>query len=94
VNVTNPTQNPDNVVANDTVAQTFDVVGKADLSNTLTAPAGNQVAGAGAGFNYTLKVKNNGPSDNFGYQSVFSLPGQVSFDSFSGGSGGTCAAAA
>jgi uncharacterized repeat protein (TIGR01451 family) len=94
VDLTNPIQDPDNVVANDTAAQTFDVIGEADLSNTLTAPAGDQIAGAGAGFNYTLKVKNDGPSDNFGYQSVFSLPGQVSFDSFSGGSGGTCGAAA
>ncbi len=93
VALTNPTQEPDNSVENDTATQTFDVIGQADLSNTLTAPAAQQIAGAGAGFDYTLKVKNTtGPSDNFGYQSAFTLPSLVSFDSFSGPGGSTCGA--
>jgi uncharacterized repeat protein (TIGR01451 family) len=93
VSLTDPTQAPDNNTSNDTATKTFDVIGQADLSNTLTAPAGNQIAGADAGFDYTLKAKNDGTSDNFGYKSVFGLPTQVSFDSFSTASGGTCGAA-
>ena len=61
VALTNPTQEPDNSVENDTATQTFDVIGQADLSNTLTAPAAQQIAGAGAGFDYTLKVKHHRP---------------------------------
>ena len=65
--MTNPTQEPDNSVENDTTTQTFDVIGQADLSNTLTVPAAQQIGGGRRrDFDYTLKVKNTGPSDNFG----------------------------
>ena len=58
------------------------IIARADLQPTIAAPSGNQVAGDPGGFDYTLIVTNNGPSDNIGgYTLAGVLPTGVSFAS-------------
>src|SRR4029078_4992175 len=60
---------------------TTPIVTEADLQPSITAPAGPLVAGDPAGFDYTVKVHNAGPSDNVGgYTLTGTLPSGVVFD--------------
>jgi uncharacterized repeat protein (TIGR01451 family) len=61
------------------------VDGQADLVASISAPAGDQIAGDPAGFDYAVSVTNNGPSDNTGgYTVTGALPAGVSFASGAG----------
>jgi hypothetical protein len=66
----------------------IEVDGRADLVPSISAAAGSHVAGDPAGFDYTVKVKNNGFSDNTGgYVLTGTLPAGQSFDPSGGCSG-------
>ncbi len=54
----------DPISGNDNGTATAGVVSHADLSVTADGPGTAQIAGAGAGFDYTLLVANGGPSNN------------------------------
>jgi uncharacterized repeat protein (TIGR01451 family) len=72
------------------------ITAHADLSLDVTGPTGDQVAGAGAGINYTYTVDNLGPSDNIGgFTITDTLPVGFSFvsspdDCTGSGRGVTC----
>jgi hypothetical protein len=66
------------------------IVTQADLVPSITAASGTHVAGDSAGFNYTVSVFNNGPSDNVGGFTVSgTFPTGISFDSSPQGCTGT-----
>jgi hypothetical protein len=80
-----------------TGSQDVTVTGQADLVPSIAAPSGTVTAGDSAGFDYTVKVHNAGPSDNVGGYTVSgSLPAGVTFASSAtcsgtvGGSSFTC----
>jgi uncharacterized repeat protein (TIGR01451 family) len=88
---TDPTQ-LDGLKPDQDISDTQIVTTRADLSPSLTTAATPQIAGASAGFDYSLAVHNAGPSDNTGgYNAVFTLPSGVTF--VSTGSSPTCSAA-
>jgi len=67
--------------AGDDASATTSIITEADLQPSITAPAGPLVAGDPAGFDYTVKVHNAGPSDNVGgYTLTGTLPSGVVFD--------------
>jgi uncharacterized repeat protein (TIGR01451 family) len=64
------------------------LVTRADLVPTIAAPSGNKTAGDPAGFDFTVKVKNAGPSDNTGgYTVTGALPTGLTFVSSASCSG-------
>src|SRR6202007_416310 len=73
---------PDPNTANNTASASTQVTASADLAITKTAPAS---AAVGTNFNYTLTVKNNGPSASTGSTVTDTLPGGVTFVSASSG---------
>jgi uncharacterized repeat protein (TIGR01451 family) len=81
----------DDPVANNTAdTETTQVQTRADLSIAKSGPA-TAVAGAAAGFDYTITVTNNGPSNNTGGSVVSdTLPGGLTFQSV--GSSSECSA--
>jgi hypothetical protein len=60
------TSTSDPNTANDSTSDPVNLVTRADLVPTITAPSGDKTAGDPAGFDFTVKVKNAGPSDNTG----------------------------
>ncbi len=68
--------------ANDTKSVSVNLVTRADLVPTITAPSGDKTAGDSTGFDFTVNVKNVGPSDNTGgYTVAGTLPTGLTFDS-------------
>jgi hypothetical protein len=58
-----------------------DIATEADLVPTISAAAGSHIAGDPDGFDYTVTVHNDGPSDNVGgYTLTGTLPSGVEFD--------------
>jgi alpha-tubulin suppressor-like RCC1 family protein len=79
------TGTPDPYVDNDSASVALDIVALADLWLTLEGPTGPLVAGDPAGFDYSIGVTNNGPSDHAGGYTVRGeLPTGVSFVSGAG----------
>ena len=74
--------------ANDSASDPVNLVTRADLVPTITAPSGSKTAGDPAGFDFTVKVKNAGPSDNTGgYTVTGALPTGLTFVSSASCSG-------
>src|SRR5205814_733177 len=81
---------PDGNGSNDSSTDTDDVIARADLTIHKDGPT-DATAGDPAGFDYTLTVTNNGPSDNAGGFTVTdALPAGTTFHA--GGSDPRCSA--
>jgi uncharacterized repeat protein (TIGR01451 family) len=76
------TSDPD--TSNNSADATVGVTTQADLQSSISAPSGNQIAGDPNGFDYTVGVTNNGPSDNTGgYTVTGTLPTGITFNTSS-----------
>jgi hypothetical protein len=74
------TSTSDPNTANDSTSDPVNLVTRADLVPTITAPSGDKTAGDPAGFDFTVKVKNAGPSDNTGgYTATGTLASGLTF---------------
>jgi uncharacterized repeat protein (TIGR01451 family) len=86
---TDPNANdPDS--SNNTGSDTDTVGTSADLSILKTGPTSPQVPGYPAGFNFTIRVSNGGPSDSEGFNVTDTLPTGLTFQA--AGSSSSCSA--
>jgi hypothetical protein len=69
----------------DDASTSVSIITRADLVPSISALSGGKVAGASAGFDYTVTVHNAGPSNNVGgYKLTGTLPSDIVFGSAPG----------